>query len=362
MKSLKRKWLLFFLPAAILLTVLSSASSSFSEWYATTLYRWLSLGINTITSLFPLSLAEFLVPLAILSFLAYLILAIIRCIRFPEFRKRQIQKLFLNISIVISILFFSFTVCCGINYSRLTFADVCGLEVRDSSQEELVALCTELADTVNLLREQVAEDENGIMILSQDLSQTASYARDAFNLLEKDYPTLTGGYGIPKQVLCSRLMSECNITGIFFPFTFEANVNTDAPDYSIPATMCHELTHLRGYMREDEANFIAYLASRESNSADLQYSGAMLAFVYANNALYAANPELGSATYQLLCEGAQRDFAYNNAYWDQFKGPVSEIATQVNDTYLKANRQEDGVKSYGRMVDLLLADYRKQNS
>lgn len=39
---------------------------------------------------------------------------------------------------------------------------------------------------------------------------------------------------------------------------------------------------------------------------------------------------------------------------------MKEISNSVNNTYLKANGQEDGVKSYGRMVDLLLAEYRSQ--
>ena len=40
-------------------------------------------------------------------------------------------------------------------------------------------------------------------------------------------------------------------------------------------------------------------------------------------------------------------------------GKVAEVSNKVNDTYLKVNKQEDGVKSYGRMVDLLLAQYRE---
>ncbi|HPE16562.1 MAG TPA: DUF3810 family protein, partial [Oscillospiraceae bacterium] len=35
---------------------------------------------------------------------------------------------------------------------------------------------------------------------------------------------------------------------------------------------------------------------------------------------------------------------------------------RMNDAYLKANAQRDGVKSYGRMVDLLLAEYRDELS
>ena len=115
---------------------------------------------------------------------------------------------------------------------------------------------------------------------------------------------------------------------------------------------------MRGYMREDEANFIAFLACRASDFPEFQYSGAMLAFIHANNALFSIDRDLGSETYAMLSEGVKRDLAANSRYWKQFEGPVAEASEAVNDTYLKANRQEDGVKSYGRMVDLLLADYR----
>lgn len=53
-------------------------------------------------------------------------------------------------------------------------------------------------------------------------------------------------------------MSYLDISGIYCPFTFEANVNVHMNDVLIPVTMCHELSHLSGYMREDEANFIAF--------------------------------------------------------------------------------------------------------
>jgi hypothetical protein len=40
---------------------------------------------------------------------------------------------------------------------------------------------------------------------------------------------------------------------------------------------------------------------------------------------------------------------------------VSEAATKMNDTYLMAMRQTQGVKSYGMVVDLLIADYVARN-
>ena len=52
------------------------------------------------------------------------------------------------------------------------------------------------------------------------------------------------------------------------------------------------------------------------------------------------------------------DLYAHTIFWQKYEGPVAEKAEAVNDTYLKSNKQEDGVKSYGRMVDLLIAERR----
>ena len=54
-----------------------------------------------------------------------------------------------------------------------------------------------------------------------------------------------------------------------------------------------------------------------------------------------------------------KDLQENNDYWDQYEGKVAEVSNQVNDTYLKINDQKDGVQSYGRVVDLMLAMFLK---
>ena len=45
---------------------------------------------------------------------------------------------------------------------------------------------------------------------------------------------------------------------------------------------------------------------------------------------------------------------------DTFVALIESYDT-INDAYLKANDQFDGTQSYGRMVDLLLAEYRYNN-
>ena len=358
----RRLWLLLGIPVGLALYLLALFVPDFAEWYARYPYHWLSLAVNRVTGLLPFSLAEILLVLLIAAVLFWLIFGIVRFIRKRENRRKRLVRFLLTPLCALSVVWFLFVVTCGINYSRYTFSQVSGLPIRDSSVEELYELNVSLAQEVSRLRQELPENQWGVMESGfSSSSEKAEQARISYDTLEKEYPTLFSGYAAPKSVLASRLMSWCNITGIFVPFTFEANVNVDVPDYSQPATMCHELSHLRGYMREDEANFIAYLACRNSENVEFQYSGAMLAFVYANNALYSADSELGQQVYSSLYEGVQRDFAYNSAYWKQFEGPVSDIASSVNDTYLKANQQQDGVKSYGRVVDLLLADYRKNH-
>lgn len=360
--SFRRAWLLLLLPLSLILYELASTFPAFAEWYARYPYRVLSWAINRITGLLPFSLAEILLWLLIPGILAWLVIGIVRLCRIPQNRRRRLAGFLLTPFCAVSLLLFWFVAACGINYSRYSFAEISNLPIQDSSIDELYALNLSLAEEVSSLRQQLPEDENGVMTTAFSTGEKADQARICYDTLQENYPTLFAGYSAPKAVIASRLMSWCDITGIFIPFTFEANVNVDVPFYSQPVTMCHELSHLRGYMREDEANFIAYLACRNSQSIEFQYSGAMLAFVHANNALYSANSELAQEVYNSLYPGVQRDFAYNSAYWKQFEGPVSEISNSVNDSYLKANGQEDGVQSYGRMVDLLLADFRLRSS
>lgn len=356
----RRLWLLLLLcfPVSLILLLLAQYAPGFAEWYATGPYVLLSRAGNFLTGLLPFSLAELLVVLLPLLALIWIAVQAARAVRSKENRGRTLADSGLRLLCAVGIVLLLFTTNCGINYSRSTFAQTCGLPVQDSSLEELETLCSSLKDKLNTLRPQMPEDENGVMELSSSFSSLSTDTQTAFDTLANEYPLLTSGYTGPKPVLLSRLMSWCNITGVFFPFTFEANVNTDVPDYSIPSTMCHELSHLRGFMREDEANFIGYLACCRSENTQLQYSGYMLAFIHVNNALYAADAERAGTIYAQLDSGVQRDLSANNAYWKQFEGPAAAISSAVNDAYLKANRQEEGVKSYGRMVDLLLAEQR----
>ncbi|MDF2944276.1 MAG: hypothetical protein K0S01_3134 [Herbinix sp.] len=358
----KRIYLLGLIPISLLLTFVAKESNYFAEQiYAKHIYKLISQIISSITGLLPFSLAELLIMALPIATLTIIVRFIIQMSMEKDKRVEILYKGFLNVLCTGSIIMFLFTTLAGINYYRDPFAIYSNLEIRDSSVNELFALTENLTVEANELRAQTTQtDDKGVFKLSMNNTELAKLADQAYSALAKDYPILGGYYGAPKPILLSKAMSLTEITGVFMPFTMEANVNVDVPDYSIPATMLHELAHLRGFMREDEANFLSYLAGMKSENAELRYSSTMLALIISGNALYEQDTDLYFQIRDMYSEDVLRDIRANSEYWQQYEDTViSTVSNKINDTYLKANAQTDGVKSYGRMLDLLLAKYRE---
>ncbi len=257
------------------------------------------------------------------------------------------------ISILLALILLLFTLTCAPNYYRFTFAEQSGLVIRASSVVELEALCDELIEKTNAARLLAKDMDKPFSALSQE-------AFDAFNMLSADYPFLGQALAPAKPMPFSEILSVFNLTGFYFPYTAEANVNSHMPPIETAFTICHELAHTRGFMREDEANFIGYLACLKSPDANLQYSGLYVATMQSMNALYHADSQRYFALREKYSPALVYDIVWVQHYWDKyFNTPAAEASNIINDTYLKANNLSDGTQSYGRMVDLLLAQYRQ---
>ena len=171
-------------------------------------------------------------------------------------------------------------------------------------------------------------------------------------MLAKKYPILERSlYSTPKPVVMSKLMSRAGIQGIFVPFTFESDINVNMPVFIMPAAMTHELAHQCGFMHEDEASFISYLACKQQDDPMILYSGLFIAFDHSISVLKKVNSDKASEVMSSLSKTVQHE-----QYWGKYDGIISNISIIVNDVYLKANNQTDGVNSYDKMVNLLLAE------
>ena len=333
------------------LMVLSVQAPDFAEWYSQNIYPVLVSAIGRLTGLLPFSLAEICLYLL----LAALILSLI-CLCIGIARKGEAgRRLFAWFScavLAVSILAFLYTAGCGVNYHRKTFSSEEGIIASDYTAEELQEICIRLTEEVNSRAGKVSRDSDGVMILTAPEGERAV---EAMEKLAEAFPSLKGYYPMPKKVAVSEILSYQGLTGVYSPFTIEANYNGDMTPYNIPFTACHELSHLRGFMEEKEANFIAFLACIGSDRTDFQYSGYLSGWTYCMNALYRADAEAWQETRSLLDKKAEADVWANSQFWNSYEGVISETADRINDTYLRANGQADGVRSYDRMVDLIMA-------
>ncbi len=334
--------------SAGVLQLAARGSAGFGEWYAATVYPHIVGIYGRICGIFPVSVAEILLYIGIIWLILYTASHFRRMIRHIGTVAAEMGAWLTTLCLLLGLTAFLYTACCGVNYYRRPFSSYLELEVRDSSVEELAGLCTFLTEKVN--ETAGAEPDRG--------SWNAG-GRRAMSSLAETYPQLAGYYPRPKPLIGSWFLSVQQLSGIYSPFTVEANYNRAMTEYNIPHTICHELSHLRGFMREDEANFIGYLACIGSEDPFFRYSGYLTGWIYAGNALAAQDREAYAGLYARLDERARADLAANNAFWNRYEGKAAEVATQVNDAYLKINSQQDGVRSYGRMVDLMLAYYRE---
>lgn len=358
----KRIWLLLLAPLGLLLTLMARVDPRWVESiHAKYVYPLFANSIGWLLSLAPFSILEILIILAGAGLLFYIVWAIVRAVRSRAQWKNHIWRLALNLCCGASVIYFGFVLFMGLNYYRASITEHLQISVQKSTKEELYSLCELLVHDCNFYRAQLQEDEQGVAVLQDGgYYETAEAARDAYAALEEKIPALQAADIRNKPLLTSKLFSMVLTSGIYVPF--ESGINVDAPALSVPSTMCHELTHFRGFMREEEANFLGYLACMGSERADFCYSGSLLAFDYAFSALYQEDVQLAQKIARLCDAGLLRDFQAMDDYWNQYRGTVvGETSQEIYDQYLQSNGQQSGIKSYGEMVDLLLAYYRNYN-
>jgi len=355
--GLRFAWLAL-IPLSILIRLLFSLSPSFVESvYSQGIYPFIMGPVSRLTGIIPLSLWELAIIALVILIPVFIIRLIVRCIKNRSLY--PFVPFLANIAVAVSILWFLNTALWELNYERKPLSELAELDVKPSGVNELYDLCQWLIDNTNRLREQVETDENGIMKVSGGFDSVRSRAQIGFDIAAREYPFLQGRYGKPKKVLFSRIMSHTNIIGLYSPWTGEANIDVDIPDMEIPSTVMHEMAHQRGFAPEDEANYIAWVACMSHPDADFRYSGSVMALQYAMNALYSVSPDKYYDLAKTYSLGYYNDLKNLQEYWKQFQGTAKKVANKMNDTYLKLNGEPDGVQSYGRMVDLLLAERRK---
>ncbi len=331
---------------------LSFTNPVFVEYYYSRgVYPFLSK-FSSLTANLPFSAAEFL-TYAFFGFLVFYIFFIASAF----FRKKnRIQSALFRtvvLFVILSSMWGSFMLSWSINYARQPISQSLGLDATPASGQELYGVCSRLAGKANYMRSQTKQDENGVFILTKSKEEINREVKAVYRNNAPPFMNLGGETNV-KGVSSVNLLSTMNTLGIYIPFTYEPNINMQMPDLYYASSALHEYAHFKGFAREDEANFIAYYVSKDMADTDFSYSSTMLALGNSLNQLADCDYDLYCNVYDTLSDPVKRDFANENAYWANFEKTRETVET-MNNNYLISNKQSDGVRSYGRMVDLLIA-------
>ena len=310
--------------------------------------------LAALTGRLPFSLAELLYAVLIGTVLVYIISELVRLIRHKG-RLRRLYRLLMRVIALALCIYALFCLLWGVYYYGDDFAAMSGLQTRPISMDELEVVTVYFADRLNGYSAQVERDENGLYCA--DRQGILAKSPTLYRKVVAKYPCLDGPEVRAKGMVFSKIMSLIDFPGFFFPFTAEANVNTDFPVGLFASTVAHELSHQRGVAKEQEANFVAVLSSLENGDVDYAYSACMLAYIHLGNALYSVNPGAYRLIYQGLDETVRADLRANDEYWARYETPVQTVTTTVYEGFLHSYEQTLGMRSYGACVDLLVNYY-----
>ena len=300
----------------------------------------------------PISIMELFIAIAVIAALTFLGTWIYHLIKGKAPRWVILIKYVLLLLAILAWIWNGYCWFWNSGYFGSNFAEKAGLKTEGLSVQELTDAATYFCEQANTLSTAVPRDESGVFYGTFD---TFAQAYDGlYDPLDEEFPCLQGQTSRPKEVVFSKFMSITGFTGVFFPFSGETYVNSHQPDWCIPDTIAHEIAHQRGVHLESEANFLGIAACLQSEDPIYQYSGYCSGLIHLMNALYKADKDAWKALRESFTPELNADWSYNNQYWKSMEGTVSKTTEAVYDTFLKVNTQTQGIKSYGKCIDLLV--------
>ena len=321
------------------------------KYYSNGLYQFVSKVLRWVSSWFPFALGDILYGILIL-------LALVQLYRFfkklkqKEQRKAAITAAPMKLLNTVLILYISFKLLWGLNYSRPSISQQLHISDEKYTVKELALLTNYFVDQLNTMQ-QIADNQ------PQSTRQLQEQAVKAYQQLAQKNAFFS--YPIPsfKPVLNSWAVCKIGIEGYYNPLSGEANVNTKLPAWVLPFVACHEISHQLGVAREDEANLVAYLVGSNSDDANLRYSVNYNMLRYLLFELRFKSPEDYLALRNKIDPRVIANFKAENLFWRKYNGQMSNYMGVAFDKFLKLNSQRRGIKSYQNIVIWLWNIHKK---
>ncbi len=290
-------------------------------------------------------------------FYLLLILLLIRWI-YKNFKRLRYEPVLFAVDILasISIIYFLFHILWGLNYHRVPLHETLGLE-RDYTTEELVKTTERLIAKSNEMHRKLGFKDSVKVEIPYNANEIFEKSINGYQHLEKEYPNLAYTPKSIKKSTWSLLLTYMGYSGYFNPLTSESQVNGLIKTYKFPVVSCHEQAHQIGYAAENEANFIATLATLHNDDPYIQYTGYIFALRYCINEIARRDIDKYEELLPTVNYGILESYREMREFWASYQNPFEDLSKAFWDQFLKANNQSQGIMSYSYMVALVVNYY-----
>jgi hypothetical protein len=329
--------------AAVVCALIPLNPSLVERWYSTGLYPRIQHLLTPVSNLIPVALFDVLT----LGALVLMVGSIVRAIKRARHTRRfSILLVTLgNILVSAAAVYLVFLLLWGFNYRRMSMTERLVVERGGPS-----------ADAVRALGAQAVREMNTLHAGAHDEDDTPPWRDEALRVafdraqgFLSDAPRAVPGR--LKSTIYGTYFRWTSVDGMVNPFALEVMANPDLLPIERPFVAAHEWAHLAGYADESEANFVGWLTCLQGD-ARAKYSGWMFLYWQLSGEVSAEDRKLLAAA---LESGPRRDIDDISERLRRGRWPLLQRSSwQVYDQYLKANRVEAGIRSYGLVVTLIL--------
>jgi uncharacterized protein DUF3810 len=331
---------------ALLVAVLPMPQRLIERAYSTGIYPFLQAAVTPLTNRAPFALIDLWIIILALGLPAWWC---IRIIRARGHRLRTVGTLSLNTLVLAAVLFLVFELLWGLNYSRQP------LMVRLDYDEHRLS-----ADAVRQLKRFTIETLNAE---SEEVHSTpwpagADLHEKLSNSLSRPLGQLARGDSlarpVPKTSIFNFYLSAAGIAGLTNPFGYEVILDREILPFERPFLLAHEWAHLAGFADESEASFLGIVACLQSDSAALRYSGLLALYDLTPSPSKGGEQPITDPMPHLKSEVVADLKAIDERIKRHARPDVMHAQWAVYDRFLKANRVEAGVASYGLALRLMV--------
>lgn len=347
---------LFWLIMAFAVQTLASlAPETVESVYSQTAYYYLVRWLSAANKFVSKPLGELLFVGIILWYIGFTLWYLGRAFRRETNLVDVLKVLVLQVAWLFTFAFAAFLLMWGLNYQRQPIEERMDLERRAEGRQELIDVGRRIIDGINRnysTRDAVAATGTSLMTVSQP--KLFQSIENSFQLENSLGAASQGGFSDPKPLIFSKVATWLDIRAVYIPYTGEATYNENLLDCDLPFVIAHAKAHQRGFAREDEANFIAFLACIKSNEPYVRYSG----FLHALKVLdFLARSDVQDtqALRAQLAPGPAADVTARETFGVRSKSSsLAPISDSIINIYLRANRIRGGLKNFSEDTPLIV--------